>query len=156
MEKEDTMAADENMRRGILAVFLYGAMAMYLIGLIWIGVMSAAGDVKDIPEYLITVVVTLGGTLATVFGGYLGIAIKDIRTLGEQDGQSMLGFDTTPFTLKNARTIAVIVYAVSLFGALIFWAATNFSPDVAEAIKDLAMTLLGVFVGVLSLLGDPG
>jgi hypothetical protein len=151
------MASNNDVRKYILVVFLYGALAVYLIGLIWAGVLSATGNTKDIPEYLVTVVVTLGATLATIFGGYLGITIKEIKIKGlaDQDMPGILGLDT-PLSLRTVRTVAVIVYGVSLFGSLIFWAATNFSAEVAEVIKDLAMTLLGVFVGVLSLLADPG
>jgi hypothetical protein len=107
------------------------------------------------------VIITVGSTIATVFAGYLGITIQDYHRKPDRRSAfleipSFRGKATMDMItdLDFVRFLTVVVYFASLLAAVIFWATTNFNEQVFPVIQDLAWTLVGVFAGVLALLGD--
>jgi hypothetical protein len=145
-------------------IILYTAMAAYLIALLWAGVLSikAISDYDvELPGYISIVIITVGSTIATVFAGYLGITIQDYHRKPDRRSAfleipSFRGKATMDMItdLDFVRFLTVVVYFASLLAAVIFWATTNFNEQVFPVIQDLAWTLVGVFAGVLALLGD--
>jgi hypothetical protein len=154
----------KDFRKTLLMITLYTALTAYLIALIWAGVLSikAIGDYEvELPSFISILIITVGSTIATVFAGYLGITIQDYHRKPDRksafleipsfQGKSTMDIMTN---LDFVRFLTVVVYFGSLVAAVIFWATTNFNEQVFPVIKDLAWTLVGVFAGVLALLGD--
>jgi amino acid transporter len=154
----------KDFRKTLLIIILYTALAAYLIALIWGGVLSvkAMSDYdSELPSFISILIITLGSTIATIFAGYLGITIQDYHR--KPDRQS--AFLVMP-SFKNRSTwdvltdldfvrfLTVVVYFLSLLAGVVFWASTNFNESVFPVIQDLAWTLVGVFAGILALLGD--
>ncbi|MGD8865671.1 MAG: hypothetical protein PVI81_08760 [Anaerolineales bacterium] len=151
-------------RKTLLIIILYTALAAYLIALVWAGVLSVkilSDPAVELPSFISILIITLGGTIGTIFAGYLGITIQDYHRKPDRKSAFL---EVPTFQGKSAaevftdldfvRFLTVIVYFASLVAAVIFWASTNFNEEVFPVISDLAWTLVGVFAGILALLGD--
>jgi hypothetical protein len=151
-------------RKYLLMVILYTALAAYLICLVWAGVLSVkviSDPDVELPSFISILIITLGGTIATIFAGYLGITIQEYHrkpdrrsaflSIPKMSGKSINDIMTD---LDFVRFLTVVVYFLSLLAGVVFWACTNFNENVFPVIQDLAWTLVGVFAGVLALLGD--
>lgn len=151
-------------RKTLLIIILYTVLAAYLIALVWAGVLSVrvlSDPQVELPGFVSIMLITLGGTIATIFAGYLGITIQDYHRKPDRRSAfleipSIRGKPAMDVLtdLDFVRFLTVTVYFASLIAAVIFWAATNFNEEVFPVIGDLAWTLVGVFAGVLVLLGD--
>jgi hypothetical protein len=122
------------------------AVVLYLAAIIYVGVLgirsSAPPNIPPIVDYYVT---SISATLATFLGMVLGFQQANVKS----------GLPSTPARpvtqLTWGQTIAAWSYVASLCLALLFWILDGpFSATAAPLIQNLTKSLIGLFVGVLT------
>lgn len=134
----------------ILVYVLFGlGCALYIYGLVKAATISLpkSPDVTQMPEFLATVVTSIGGVLALNFGAVTGLLITNAGVAGGKF--SLVAAATKPSTTQ-AQIWAAFVYFLCLLAMGIVWCIKDFTPDttkVVAIIPEMTKTLIGVVAG---------
>lgn len=123
------------------------AIAFYYGGILALGVDDWRGSLN--PEaipYISGVVTGIGGTLATFFGAIVGLN----RANAHLQNVAGAGAQLQVTDLSRLQIAAAWAYFLSLALACGLWVWSGFSKEMAEAVRNLALTLPGVIAGILA------
>jgi hypothetical protein len=160
----------------IIAIVVLAAV-FYLGGILWAGLaslFSTPGHSPQIPDIVTNAITAIGTLLATYFGAVFGITeASATRVRGPSSAFRYLlpnrwawdrvsphrgrirgeGRSATPAYYKTIQTCAVYVYFLGLLVALAFLVVASLKGTVvADMLKNMVSALIGVIVGVLSLI----
>lgn len=141
------------------------AGVFYLFAIIKAGIVSVKGT-GEFNEYFGHIVTVIGGVLSTNFGAVLGVTLSPP---GDPTREGLLRQQRKPFLQLHSsinenddgqptgnqkmQILACYFYVVSLVVALIFWLVAmskDHDNKIISVLPELAKTLLGVFVGALT------
>lgn len=111
------------------------------------------------PSFLVNLVITVGGVLATNFGAVIGLSSSQSSTFNEvsffqpMGGGASSSESTKPKRSELIQVIGAWGYVLGLLLALVLWLFSNFSEDpevVVALLGELSKTFIGVIVGALA------
>jgi hypothetical protein len=158
-----------------LTLFVSGlAIVLYYLGIIFLGLPRwQALATPDAAKYVSGAVTVIGATLATYFGGVVGLNRVNATIRGgnpaaqapaaqapaAQAGAAPAAAAPAAAApaaaapvpeLSGLQIIAAWAYILSLVLALLIWISSGFAETTEEAVRNLALTLPGVAAGILA------
>jgi hypothetical protein len=144
-----------------LLVFLGGLL--YLLVILWTGIISFRGSVKPDP-FFVSVVVVIGGVLSTNMGAVLGVTLTPPSAPNRQPSFMGLRPSLKPATQTIAagdeptqtqkfQVLACWVYVIGLLIAFVCWCTLlimSKGNQAAPLLPELSKTLMGVIVGAFA------
>lgn len=142
--------------RLLVPALLALAAVPYLGGVLWAGIASLQSQSEpDLPDVVSQAITAIGSVLAIHTGAAFGVSgfVEDSRTRRILDRaripQHARGEMRSP--TEKIQVIAVVVYAVSLILAAVFWGLDDgFSPTSALVLRNMSYTLIGLLAGLLA------
>jgi hypothetical protein len=128
--------------RHLVNVIGAAAILVYYAGILYLGFAKPNADAL---KYASAAVTGIGGTLATFFGGVVGLG-RVHTTLSRAN----LNAAPQVTELTWLQILAAWAYILSLFLAVSIWMYQGFSAETADTIRNLALTLPGVVAGILT------
>ena len=162
--------------RPLVVVVVFLGALLYAGGIIWAGVASLRSAAEpELPDLITQAITAIGAALATHFGALFGISqftggnprpipsplkIHSWATLPsrpkrkheEIPREALRAEEEADHRFDKLQIAAAYFYLGSLILAAAFWAFDGgFSKDAAEALRTMSYSLLGVIVGIMTI-----
>ena len=144
-------------RETLISLLVILASAGFAAGIGAAGYYTLKKRPADMPRFLVQLVTTIGGVLATNLGAVIGFSFKIPPELNAALAHPLsisawLGSSAVPVGTQ-LQLMAAGLYVIGLLVAVMLWGVAHFSDDpavVVPTLPELSRTLLGVMVGALA------